>query len=188
MEGRYSIVLKGHNLEALITRLNAPEHALLALRQTREERKERRALRAHTPRTPKEKKQRALPGRLHHHFRNHPITWTDAVLLIARATRRNRNAIQKKLVSTLDIQGVASLRLKSGFVFRVDLPSSYRGLINSLAEVEIRTTDDNRHPAYRRFRMYTKRHLDLTSRARQSRNAHYATRITMRRTLKRVFG
>lgn len=188
---QYAVSLFGDYRHGLVNQLNRPGECSLAIAQMRSMRAERRRLRALglyrdpvRPNTP-----RALVGanvNLKRHFRNSTLTYLDAVLVIAHAARLNRDWVQKRLLRSLDVRAIASLRLKGGFVFRVDLSHKFRGLLDLSAPVELRTTNDNRHLAYRRLRNSLRKRLKRERRARVVAQQNYEALRLMRRKVNRV--
>lgn len=161
---RYELVLFG-DVDGLLARVNGRECLSAALAQTKREREERRK----QPNRPREKvkKLRSLPGTgLHWHFRNHPLTYDDAVLLLAKASRKEVSWIRRKLSASLDERGVGSVRFEAGFVARIDLGYRYTGLLNVYERIELRTSDNNTSLIYRRLRMLLKAHFGCEPRAR----------------------
>lgn len=171
-EGRFAVSLLGSFVQELVERLNHPARQSLALSATRACREERRRLRAlglyHE--APLLKAPRALAGAngtLRHHFQNSEITCADAIAVIAYAARLDKVVVRERLMRSLDEQSVATLRLKGGFVFRIDFSTRFRGLLDLSAPVTLRTTNDNTHAAHRRLRKALRTRLDRERKARQ---------------------
>ncbi len=155
--GTYSITLFGDYPHELLDRLNrcgSQARAIARTKRLRDARKWKRSLgKYHEP--VRQQIPRALPGSgdsLKRHFRHSEITLSQAITAIARATEFDQRWVRRRLYRSLDERSVASIRLPGGFVFRVDLLRCYRGLLDLSAPVEIRTTKDNTHKAYRRLR------------------------------------
>lgn len=164
---RFELVLFG-DTEALVGNLNGrPQSARQDLpRQPREAK----------PRVKRQKLLRALPGAsggLHWHFRNHDLTWDAATLLLAKASGNSVSWVRRKLYASLDERGVASVRFSGEFVARIDLGISFYGLLNTSRAIELRTTDNNRNPMYRKLRSLLKVHFDCEPRTRQRAQAAY---------------
>lgn len=179
-EGRYSVHFFGEKTSEWLERLNAPSAQKNALQASRLTRRERRRLRAlgEWQDSPKVRLPRPLAGAnggLKHHFKNTKVTFEQVVSAIARATRLRLEWVQRRLFESLDHRGVVTLRLRGGFVFRIDTVDEFRGILDFNTLVQIRTTKDNRHAAYRRLRRYLKRGLDLESRHKKLRSNRFMT-------------
>lgn len=174
----------------LLDRLNAPSRSALAFQESREVAKERRRLKAlGLYEKPTRRKRRALAdtNKMHHHFKNHVLSWDDAVKIVAKAAKRSVEGTRKKLLSTLDEQGVASLRLSSGFVFRIDLGYEYQGLLDIYERVELRSSKDNGSLAYRRLRALLKQHFNCERRARKEAQIIYLAQKREEKLLRRFY-
>lgn len=158
----------------LVDRLNRRASMREAILRTREIRAERRRLRAlglllEQPRVSPPQPIAGANGRLKRHFQNTRITFTDACAVIAYAARLDVARVRDKLLGPFNEQGVATLRLPGGFVFRLDRVDSGERLqlVGVSAIVQLSTTNDNTHGAYRRLRKA------LRNRCHQERKEQY---------------
>jgi hypothetical protein len=155
--GTYRLYLFGHTADEDLNRLNGVNQQQNAIQATQKARNERRRLRrlGLYKERPKWVAPRALPGasgRLKRHYKNTPITWNMAVAVIARSLQKERTRVHSTFAASLDERKVASLRLRGGFVFRIDVVGHYNGLLDTSGKVFLSTTKDNNHRAYRRLR------------------------------------
>lgn len=170
---RFSLYLFGETAWKLLARLNGKILQEYAVMETERRRNERRKLKKAGlwRELPRIKSLRALPGasrRLKRHFRNSALTWSAAMEAIGYALRKDRSWVHERLTRSLDERGVASFRTDGGFVFRVDLAHPSR-LPDALGAVELLTTNDNSHGAYRRLRNFLRRHFKCGRRHRENR-------------------
>lgn len=163
---RYEVIVFG-NVEYMLARANGAGQPSQPRRTSTEERRAQTGI-SKGPRTKKAKPQRALPSTgLHWHFRNHDLSFDDAVRIIARASNRAVGPTRERIMKSLDDRGVGSFRLPGGFVFRVDVACIRAQCFDLLAPIELRTTDDNTQGAWRRLRHLLKVHFECLPRTRQ---------------------
>lgn len=171
-EGRHAVYLLDGTGSLLLDRLNRLPSQREGILRTQEIRAQRRRLRELG--LYQDVKPVAVPAiagasaRLKRHFRNTAISCADAAVVIAKAARLTRQDVHERILEGLRASNVATLRLPGGFVFRVDLRTEGRPrLLDIGVEVELRTTNDNGHGAYRRLRSALKKQFDCERRARK---------------------
>jgi hypothetical protein len=121
------------------------------------------------------------------HFRNTEITCFNAISVIAYAGQHDSHWVRRRLMRSLDERAVASLRLKGGFVFRVDLVYGYRDLLSLTSPVQLRSTNDNRHPAYRRLRRALHKQFNCERKVRVARAEKYRLQRELDRRDQKLF-
>lgn len=178
VRNQYHLLVSGVSSDALVERLNNPSRHARSLERTRLCRRERRRLRAlglyieYHSLTP-----RPLLGasrRLKQHFRNHEITWAQAVKAIAYSANLTTGDVHERLGESLDERGVATFRLNGSFAYRVEFVDSYRGLVSASALVRIYATNANDHLAHRRLRSSLKHLLHCERREKVKSRREYA--------------
>ncbi len=179
--GTYSVHLMLTRADTVVEKLNRTQQQASAIAATRAAQAERRRLRSlGVYKKPPAKVLPSLAGasaNLKRHFRNSIITFAEATSAIAYAAKLDQASVRQKFVGSIDERAVTTLRLKGGFVFRLDLEIAHQGLLNFNGKVEIRTTRDNTHSSYRRLRNVLRKMLKRERKARVTAERHYqATR------------
>ena len=157
---KYRIVLYGELAGAMLAQLNAPNEQELAIKASQERRRARRELYKQGLAVHRLRRRRPANSTLKQtrHFKRSTITLAAAVTAIAYASRVSHALLEHSLSGDYLSRGRALLSLSDGFIFV--LRRQPQGL-------ELHSTEDNRHPAYRRLRSKLRK---LLKRERKSRS------------------
>ncbi len=159
---KYSIVIYGELADEMLAKLNAPNEQELAIKASQERRRARRelykqGLAVHRCR----RRHRTIPTlKQTRHFKRSTITLAAAVTAIAYASRVSHALLESSMSGDYLSRGRALLSLSDGFLFV--LRRQPEGL-------ELHSTEDNRHPAYRRLRSKLRKLLKCERKSRSRR-------------------
>jgi hypothetical protein len=141
-----------HPLLRALNRALAESAAFLAHQRRKEERRERRRSLSHLRQKNGQRTIVGDNGELRQHFKNTPLTWGNAIRIIARAVRMRTYDVESRFLAGMLERGVAALRIGTLFVIRLNTGAPFSGSVAPTHSVTLWSTKDNKHPAYRRLR------------------------------------
>ena len=176
--GKYRIILLGERSGALLRQLNSPYTLQQAIEDSRERRRIRRERRkAGLVRCARVRPHRAVPAlRQKQHFRRSKLTVMVAIAAISHAARVPECFLKSSMTERLRCRAQAVFTLSDGFLFV---------LRNRPGGLELHSTDDSRHPAYRRLRSKLRKLLKCERRVRSRRQLAHREECRQRRMLMR---